>query len=155
MKNRDYDTGDLKGLLRFELTLKRKFLFANRLLAAEYITFEELPVLLGNILSRAKELMQTHLVSPLWSGAMLHKDLQKKYIRIYCKRKTARRENMMTYRKNVNRYDFYDEPTVVKHFEAAGISPLYLTGEIRYIPSFADLLEGVRDERIERFMLFH
>jgi hypothetical protein len=41
---------------------------------------------------------------------------------------------------------------MVKHFEAAGISPLYLNGEVRYIPSFSNLLAGTWDERVERFL---
>lgn len=153
MEKRGYDTENLKGLLRFELTLKRKYLYAKGFLADEYLNFEDLPILLGRILDQAAVLLHTHMVSPLWSGAMLHKDLQKKYIRIYCKSKTARRDNMMAYRRNANRYGvFEDEPTMVKHFETAGISPLYLNGDIRYIPSFADLLAGTWDERIERFL---
>jgi hypothetical protein len=156
MEKRGYDTENLKGLLRFELTLKRKYLYAKGFLSDEHLNFDDLPVLLVRILDQSAVLLHTHLVSPLWSGAMLHKDLQKKYIRIYCKSKAARRDNMMAYRRNANRYGvFEDEPTVIKHFETAGISPLYLNGDIRYIPSFADLLAGTWDERIERFLLFH
>ena len=156
MEKRGYDIENLKGLLRFELTLKRKYLYAKGFLADEYLNFNELPILLGRILDQSAVLLHTHLVSPLWSGAMLHKDLQKKYIRIYCKSKTARRDNMMAYRKNANRHGvFEDEPTMVKHFEAAGVSPLYLNGDIRNIPSFADLLAGTRNERVERFLQLH
>jgi hypothetical protein len=156
MQNLHYDTTGVTGLLRFELTLKRAYIRRLGLLSDEYMTMTDLPTVLSAILTSAPALMQKHIASPLWSGAMLYKDLQKKYIRIYCKSKTARRDNMMAYRKNANRYGvFEDEPTVMKHFETAGISPLYLNGDIRYIPSFGDLLSGMWDERIERFLLFH
>ena len=156
MKNLGYDTTGITGLLRFELTLKRAYIRRFGKLTDKYLTLTELPNLLNSVLTSAPELMQKHIASPLWSGAMLYKDLQKKYIRIYCKSKTARRDSMMAYRKNANRYGvFEDEPTVVKHFEAAGVSPLYLNGDIRNIPSFSDLLAGTRNERVERFLQLH
>ena len=156
MKNLGYDTTGITGLLRFELTLKRAYIRRFGKLTDKYLTLTELPNLLNSVLTSAPELMQKHIASPLWSGAMLYKDLQKKYIRIYCKSKTARRDSMMAYRKNANRYGvFENEPTVVKHFEAAGVSPLYLNGDIRNIPSFSDLLAGTRNERVERFLQLH
>lgn len=155
MNNRGYDTGNLKGLLRFELTLKRQYLLAKSLLATEHMTFEELPVLLCNILNQAQVLMQTHLVSPLWSGAMLRKETQKLYIRYYCDEKKSRRQKMINYRNEIYKNGYYANPTMEKHFSEAGISPLFLTGEIRYIPSFADLLAGTRDEKVECFLKWH
>lgn len=155
LRNNGYDPGNLSGLIRFELSLKRKFMKTQELMKEKYLTIEELSCILGNILDQASELMQTHITTPLWSGAMLSKDLQKKYIKKYCKNKKAKYEKMMSYRRKCNRKGVYHDPTMERYFGEIGLSPLYTDNTIRYIPSFADLLTGNESEQIRRFLQLH
>ena len=159
MRNNSYDTENLSGLLRFELSLKRKFIRDQEYMTEKYLTTENLPVILGKILHEASDLMQEHIVSPLWSGAMLSKDLQKKYIRIRCKEKKTKYKKMMAYRKECNRKSSMDEvvenPTAERYFREIGLSPLYTKDTVAYMPSFADLLNMTEDEEIKRFVKLH
>lgn len=155
MRNLHYDTTGVTGLLRFELTLKRAYIRRLGLLSDEYLTIQELPNMLNSVLASAPALMQKHIASPLWSGAMLAKELQKKYIKCYCKSKTARYKKMLAYRRRCNKDGVYQDPTVEGYFEELGLSPLCVVDGVRYIPSFADLLAGTRNDRIECFLRFH
>jgi hypothetical protein len=156
MRIHNYDDGNLSGLLRFELALQRKFLKAQKYMLEEYLTTEELPYILGNVMLYAPVLMQKHITTPLWSGAMLSRDLQKKYIKIHCKGKKAKFEKMMAYRKEANRKtsmrEVDDNLTVEGYFEEMELSPLCVSDEIKYVPAFSDLLNGTENERVKRFL---
>jgi hypothetical protein len=155
IKQRQYDTKDLKGLLRFELSLKRKFLKKQGLISSSDIPFSALPDLLCKALDQADELMKAHMVSPMWSGNFLSKELQKQYIRNYCKSKKAKRKKMMMYRKKCNSGSTPERDKAAEYFEEICLSPWYTTDEIRYIPSFSNLVAGTEDERIKRFLSFN
>ena len=155
LRNLNYDTTGMTGLLRFELTLKRAYIRRFGLLSDEYLIMQELSNMLNSILASAPALMQKHIASPLWSGAMLAKDIQKKYIKCYCKSKTVKYKKMLAYRRRCNKIGVYHDPTVERYFEEIGLSPLYVADRVRYVPSFTDLLAGTTNDRIERFLRFH
>jgi len=152
MKQRKYDIGKLKGLLRFELSLKRKFLKKQGLISSSELPFYDLPELLCQALDQADHLMQAHIVAPMWNGNFLSKELQKKYIRCYCKSKKVKRKKMMNYRRKCNSGSIPEKDKAAEYFEEIFLSPLYTSEEVRYIPSFANLLAGREDERIKRFL---
>ena len=154
MKNLNYDTTGIQGLLRFELTLKRKFLKSLSLLTGDYLSFSDLATIVSTVLLSGSELMQKHVVSPLWSGVMLSKNLQKKYIKCYCKSKNSKYRKMMSYRRQCNRSGVYQDPKMEEYFGEIGLSPLCVEDEMQYLTSFGELLEGTRNERIARFMKF-
>lgn len=58
---------------------------------------------------------------------------------------------MIAYRKKCNRDGVYCDSKVESYFEEIGLSPLY-TDNVKYIPSFADLLAGKENEVISKFM---
>ena len=154
MKNQGLDTSDTKGLLRFELSLKRDYL---RQLEGNniHISLDELSSLLCGVLEHSGELMQKYIADPLWSGGMLSKELQKKYIKINCKSKKAKYKKMLSYRTQCNRYGIDRDEHILESFDAISLSPLYVGEEFRYIPSFSNLLNGATDERIEMFLKFY
>jgi hypothetical protein len=154
MKNQGLDTMHIKGLLRFELSLKRDYL--KRLECnGTHISLNELSSLLCSLLERSAELMQKYIAGPLWSGGMLSKELQKKFIKINCKSKKAKYQKMISYRTQCNRYGIDRNDHSLELFDAISLSPLYVGNEFRYIPSFSNLLSGTTDERIERFLKFY
>ena len=144
IKKLGYDTENLTGLLRFELALKWKFMKLQGYIREEFLTTDALADTLVSILNQAPDLLQKHIVSHLWSGAMLSKDLQKKYIRKKCGTKEAKYKKMIAYRKKCNRNGVYHDSKVEKYFEEMELPPLY-TDKVKYIPSFADLLAGKTD----------
>jgi hypothetical protein len=146
MKIHGYDTVGYAGLLRFELALKRHFMKDNGYIREKFITAENLPDALNGILAHAPELMQKYIADPLWSGAMVSKDQQKKEIRRYCNYKTdsAKYKKMIAYRKACNRAksmeNVKENPTAERSFREMGLSPLYCSEEAGRSPSFSDLL---------------
>ena len=42
--------------------------------------------------------------------------------------------------------------TAAKHFKEMGLSPLYCSDEVGYIPSFVDLLDGTENDCIKEFL---
>ena len=48
-----------------------------------------------------------------------------------------------------------DKSTAKRYFEEMGLSPLYTTDAVWYIPSFADLLSEREDEGIVKFLRVH
>ena len=149
MKNQNLDTSDIKGLLRFELSLKRDYL---RQLGSNssHISLDELSNLLCGVLEHSGELMQKHIADPLWCGGMLSKELQKKYIKTHCKK--SKYKKLLSYRLQCNRYGIDRDEHILESFGQIGLSPLYTDEAFRYIPSFSNLLSGDADERIERFL---
>jgi hypothetical protein len=124
----------------------------------KYLEDDNLAWILGSIMMDAHDILHKHIASPLWSGAMLSKELQKKYIRKYCgyKKDSAKYKKMMTYRDRHNRThkeSTSDKKSVVReYFLDMGLSPLYCSDEVGYIPAFADLLDGTEDDRIREFL---
>ena len=157
MKLHDYDITGYSGLLRFELALSKGFLKKEKYMTEEYLEDDNLAWILGNALMNAHELLHKHITSPLWSGAMLSKELQKKYIWKYCgyKKDSEKYRKIIRYRNRHNKKDdkkSTDRKSVVRRYYLdMGLSPLYCSDAVRYIPSFADLLNGTENEEIKAF----
>ena len=89
---------------------------------------------------------------------MLSKNLQKLYILEYCdfKKDSAKYRKIMDYRKECSKADCMkyveNAAAAMKYFKEMGLSPLYCRDEVRYIPSFADLLDGTENEEIKAFV---
>lgn len=156
MRIHDMDTTGITGLIRFELALKRKFLMMEKFIKEKYVEIDELHCVLANILVQASYYMQRYLADPLWSGAMLSKDLQKRLIKAQCGSKKEKYKKMIAYRRACNRAvsmeNVKDNPTVSWYFKEMGISPLCTENGVEYIPSFADLINEREDDRIKRFV---
>ena len=144
LQNHGMDTSDYTRLLRFELALKRKYMVRHGYVQENYLTMDNLPRTLSCIISQAQALLQKHMISPLWDGKMLSKDLQKRVIRRYCGTKEKKYEKMMKYRRKCSRGGMADverDPTIEGYFSEMGLSPLYTCGEVEEIPAFGALLE--------------
>lgn len=140
-----YDTADIPSIIRFELTLKRKFMKLQGWIREEYGTPKELPVVLTTALAQAPDLMRQHITDPLWSGETLSKDRQKKRIRCHCKRKTAKYKRMMDYRRKCNSgktINAGEYAATRRYFAEIQMSPLYTTETVGCIPAFGELLVG-------------
>lgn len=146
------DVSDMKGLLRFELSLKRNFLKNSGLIQKGNTPFAILPEVFSCILNGAEELMQTHIVGPLWSGNFLSKKLQTKYIKRHCKTKESKMEKMLKCRDECKRGILVTGGKVLDYYEEIELSPLCTRKEFPYIPSFARLLSGEENEKIKRFV---
>jgi hypothetical protein len=146
------DVSDLKGLLRFELSLKRNFLKNSGLIQKGNTPFAILPEVFSCILNGAEALMHTHVIAPLWDGNFLSKKLQTKYIKRHCKTKESKMEKMLKCRDECRDGILVTGGKVLDYFEEIELSPLYTSKEFPYIPSFAKLLSGEENEKIKRFV---
>jgi hypothetical protein len=146
------DVSDMKGLLRFELSLKRNFLKNSGLIQKGNTPFEILSEVCSFVLNGAEELMQTHIVGPLWSGNFLSRKLQKKYIKRHCKTKESKMEKMLKYRDECRDGILVTGGKVLDYFEEIELSPLCTSKEIPYIPSFARLMSGEENEKVKGFV---
>ena len=155
MQNNNYEAANVSGLLRFELSLKRKYLKEQGMLDEKALDMTILASVLYGVLDRAEDLLQTHISGPLWSGAMLTKRLQKTYIKIHCRTHPKKLEKMLKYRKLCNAGIGERNAKVEEYYAEIGLSSIYTSDEFKYIPSFADLLAQTEDERILRFVKFH
>jgi hypothetical protein len=151
LKNQDYDVTDIKGLLRFELTLKRNFLKSNGLIKSGNNNFSELYELFSILLDNAYDLMQTHVVSPMWNGNFLSKKLQKKYIKKHCKTQESKYEKMLNYINTCKHGIVSTNGKVIDYFNEIELSPLHTEKEFFYIPSFACMLGKAENEGIKKF----
>jgi hypothetical protein len=152
LKNQNYDTDNIKGLLRFELTLKRNFLKNHGLIKSGNNQFSELEPLLSMVLDNAEGLMQTHVVAPLWNGNFLSKKLQKKYIKKHCKTQESKCEKMLKYRDSCNQGIVLTVGKVSEYFSEIELSPLYTSKAFTCIPSFACMLSNTENEKIKKFI---
>ncbi|MBO7341094.1 MAG: transglycosylase domain-containing protein, partial [Clostridia bacterium] len=107
---------------------------------------------LAPVLNGAEELMQTHIVGPLWSGNFLSRKLQKKYIKRHCKTKESKMEKMLKYRDECRDGILVTGGKVLDYFEEIELSPLCTSKEIPYIPSFARLMSGEENEKVKGFV---
>ena len=146
------DVSDMKGLLRFELSLKRNFLKNSGLIQKGNTPFEILPEVFSCILNGAEELMQTYIVGALWSGNFLSKKLQTKYIKRHCKTKEGKMEKMLKYRDECRGGILVTGGKVLDYFEEIELSPLCTNKGFSYIPSFARLLSGEENTEIKGFV---
>ena len=155
LKNYEHDTTGIKGLLRFELTLKRNFMKNNGLIKSGNNSIEELGGLFSVVLDSAEALMQTHIAGPLWNGIFLSKKLQKKYIKRYCKTHEAKYKKMLAYCDDCKKGIISADGKVVDYFNEIELSPLHSNKEFPYIPSFACLLGKEENEKITNFVEKH
>ncbi len=151
LKNQDYDTTDIKGLLRFELTLKRNFLKNNGLIKSGHNTFEELNKLFSTVLDNAEALMQRHIAGPMWNGNFLSKKLQRTYIKIHYGKDSSEYRKMLEYRNECENGIVIKSGKVKDYFNEIELSPLHTSKEFSYIPSFACLISNTENEEIKRF----
>lgn len=158
LKIHHYNTAGMTGLLRFELALKRRALMNKKYITAEHLGEDDLGRILEKIMKDAYDLLHDHITTPLWNGAMLSKNLQRLYIWRYCdyKSDSAKYKKLMEYRKACNSLecmkDAEDMGSAAKHFKEMGLSPLYCSDEVGYIPAFVDLLDGTEDDRVREFL---
>lgn len=152
LKNYEHDTTDIKGLLRFELTLKRNFMKNNGLIKSGNNSIEELSKMLSVILDIAEALMQKHIVGPMWNGNFLSKKLQKKYIKRYCKTKESKFQKMLEYCDDCKKGIISADGKVADYFNEIELSPLHSSKDFPYIPSFACLLGKAKNEEIKTFV---
>lgn len=134
-----------KGLVRFEVSLKRNYLKENGYVEGKYIDPQTIPLLLINIMKDSEEILGKYFADVLDTGAMMSKKVLQSYISNVCGSKDKRREKMLDYVEWVNaekrseRYEGSDSAT--KLFKKWGLSPVYSRKECPYIPSFRKLLE--------------
>lgn len=147
------------GLIRFELTLKRA-----RLKELYHIDGILLPDGLQGLLCKITEdgsmLLNKYMVQALFPGAMLSRSVLKKYIKRTNMGKEKRIKEMLRYSSWVTKmapeyYVLYGTESEIatrkKWFRKASVSPIYVSGECPYIPSFSDLVNGTHDEKLLNF----
>lgn len=152
IKNHEYDATNIKGLLRFELTLKRNFIKNNGLIKRGNNSIEELSKMFPVILDNAEALMQKHIVGSMRNGNFLSKKLQKKYIKRYCKTHEAKYTKMIGHCDDCKKGIISVDGKVVDYFNELNLSPLHTSKEFDYIPSFACLLGKDADAKIKKFV---
>ncbi len=149
LKKSDPEYNPDHGLIRFEVSLMRKYMKANQLINTEYIIINEVQTLLCNVIDTAERLLKAYTVDSFLGGYMVPKKLQKKAIQRYCNHKPARYERMLAYRDAYNKgkesieiVDPKRRERIAEHYAKLGLSPIYTTPEFEFIPSFSDMLEG-------------
>lgn len=149
LKNQKQDVNLNHGLIRFEVSLKRKFLRANGLIDSDYIEIDDISGLLCRIITLSESLLKEYIAESFFEGRMLSKKLQKKIIRKYCNNKPMRYEKMMAYRdacnenaKSIKHIDAKVRERLKNHFKALRLSPIYALPEFEYIPSFLEMIEN-------------
>lgn len=144
-----------KGLLRYELTLKRNFLKKQGYITKEFNVYTEIFLLLNKIIENSESLLYTYLVGKLDSGAMLSKRILKKYVSMKCSAKKAKKQKMLAYIDYMNGTAYGGDNKVTQkvktYFAELGISPIYASEQCPYIPSFSDLLLGKVDNELLGF----
>ena len=152
LKNQNIDVSDMKGLVRFELSLKRNFLKNSGLIRKGCTSFEALVEIFAWVLKEAEVLMKVHLIEPFGRGNFLSRGLQKKYIKKYCKTKEKKMEKMLKYREECRGGFFDTSNKVLDYFEEIELSPFCTNKNFPYIPSLARLLSNEENEKIKGFV---
>lgn len=140
-----------KGYVRFELTLKRKFLKEHGYINKIMNPCMELAVMLIQITKDSDMLLAEYIGETLSTGEILSKNILKKYIMHSYKGKTKRINDMLRYVELVNNnsqnlFKYGSDArirTVQKNFEELGVSPFYAKSECPYIPDYYSLLRKV------------
>ena len=137
------------GLIRFEVSLMRKFLKANKMIDTDYIELNEVQDLMRKVMGAAERLLKAYTIDAFLGGYMVAKKIQKKAIQRYCNHKPGRYERMLAYRDFYNKgkeaFEIADpkrRERVAEHYVKLGLSPIYTSPEFDFIPSFSDILEG-------------
>ena len=152
LKNQNCNVLEMKGLLRFELSLKRNYLMSSGLLRKGDTPFSELMEVFSYVLNCAEALMKVHLIEPFGRGNFLSRGLQKKYIKKYCKTKEKKMEKMLKYREECRGGFFDTSNKVLDYFEEIELSPFCTNKNFPYIPSLARLLSNEENEKIKGFV---
>lgn len=147
------------GLIRFELTLKKKRL-KEQYSIGEVLLPDGLSDLLCKITEDGSMLLDKYMVQALFPGAMLSESVLKKYIKRTNGGKEKRIEEMIKYSTWVTEmmpeyYGLYGTESEIatrkKLFREASLSPIYVSKLCPYIPSFSDLLNGTVDQNLLNF----
>lgn len=147
------------GLIRFELTLKKKRL-KELYSIGEVLLPDGLSDLLCKITEDGSMLLDKYMVQALFPGAMLSESVLKKYIKRTNGGKEKRIEEMIKYSTWVTEmmpeyYGLYGTESEIatrkKWFREASLSPIYVSKLCPYIPSFSDLLNGTVDQNLLNF----
>ena len=151
LKKSDPEYNPDYGLIRFEVSLMRKYLKANQLINTDYIEVNELQNLLCDVIGSAERLLKIYTVDSFLCGYMVPKKLQKKVIQRYCNHKPGRYERMLAYRDAYNKgkesievADPKKRERIAEHYTKLGLSPIYASPEFECIPPFSEILDGSR-----------
>lgn len=147
------------GLIRFELTLKKKRL-KELYSIGEVLLPDGLSDLLCKITEDGSMLLDKYMVQALFPGAMLSESVLKKYIKLTNGGKKDRIKEMQKYSSWVTKappelYNVGLTPAQIakrkEWFKALSVSPIYVDNKCPYIPSFSDLLNGTVDKEMLNF----
>lgn len=147
------------GLIRFELTLKKKRL-KELYSIGEVLLPDGLSDLLCKITEDGSMLLDKYMVQALFPGAMLSESVLKKYIKLTNGGKKDRIKEMQKYSSWVTKappelYNVGLTPAQIakrkEWFKALSVSPVYVNNKCPYIPSFSDLLNGTVDQNLLNF----
>lgn len=136
------------GLIRFEVSLMRKYLKVNQLINTDHIEIDEIQRLLSDVIGSAERLLKAYTADAFLAGRMVSKKVQKRLIMHYCNHKPGRYERMLAYRDAYNKgkesieiVDPKRRERIAEHYAKLGLSPIYTSPEFEGIPSFSDMLE--------------
>lgn len=164
--NKLHDLGEVEqkkysgfGLIRFELTLKKKRL-KELYSIGEVLLPDGLSDLLCKITEDGSMLLDKYMVQAMFPGAMLSESVLKKYIKLTNGGKKDRIKEMQKYSSWVTKappelYNVGLTPAQIakrkEWFKALSVSPIYVDNKCPYIPSFSDLLNGTVDQNLLNF----
>lgn len=134
------------NIVRFEVSLKKKFLKNNK-----YLQYLEKGIPLEHILwcitQNADNFLQKYISDVMPSGHMLSHEKLTEYIFNVCGKKIKRAKKMLCYsmlftnKKALDSYGSKKMLAKVKlYFEKIGVSPIYLNNSCDFIPSFKALI---------------
>lgn len=147
------------GLIRFELTLKKKRL-KEQYSIGEVLLPDGLSDLLCKITEDGSMLLDKYMVQALFPGAMLSESVLNKYIKLTNWGKKDRIKKMQKYSSWITKvppelYNVGLTPAQIakrkEWFKALSVSPVYVNDKCPYIPSFSDLLNGTVDQNLLNF----
>lgn len=153
-----------KGLLRFEISLSRKCLIKQGLLdpsSSETSLFR--------VMEQASSLFNTYLVEIFDNGSMLSKSLLEKFIEKQFPTRNKKRTNMLDLNRIYNicrkkglEFNPEDFPgrekklrNTRKAYEEIHLSPISLSEECPYIPSFQEMFYGIQTNTFRNFARKH
>ena len=143
-----------RGLVRFELTLKRKFLRDYAYICDKVETYEDFARSIQKITSDAKELLLEYIADSHRDGSHFSEEMLKKYIGKKLFGKFSRKVKMLEFINFVNARNsdgrvfgsWKEIHAVETHFEKIKTSPVFINRRTPYIPSFHDLITDQVDE---------
>lgn len=150
------------GLIRFEISLGRKFLKKNGFMKED--TFLDI---LYMVLKKGDQLFRSHFLIIMDQGQMLSFTLLEKYIKRKKKKRPSDIEKMLIFAKVYNGFrkhgeEFQREKISVsdkvyyklkEKYHSLDLSPIPLADECPYIPSFTDLFGGTMDLSVVKFVI--